>query len=60
VYSRYADDLVFSTQQEAGSAHRLIRGINSVIRDEGFVVNEKKTQVMRAPQPPSRDRPTGK
>jgi RNA-directed DNA polymerase len=49
VYSRYADDLVFSTQQEAGSAHRLIRGINSVIRDEGFVVNEKKTQVMRAP-----------
>lgn len=49
VYSRYADDLVFSTKQEAGSAHRLIRGISAVIRDEGFVVNEKKTQIMRAP-----------
>ncbi len=49
VYTRYADDLVFSTNQETGSPHRLIRGISAVTRDEGFVVNEQKTRVMRAP-----------
>ena len=49
VYTRYADDLVFSTIQETDSPHRLIRGISTVTRDEGFVVNEEKTRVMRAP-----------
>jgi len=49
VYSRYADDLVFSTTQETASPHRLIRGISAVTSDEGFVVNEQKTRVMRAP-----------
>lgn len=49
VYSRYADDLVFSSKDEAASPHRLIRGISTVITDEGFVVNEDKTRVMRAP-----------
>ena len=49
VYSRYADDLVFSSKQEGVAPHRLIRGISSVIADEGFVVNGEKTRVMRAP-----------
>ena len=49
VYSRYADDLVFSSKEEEASPHRLIRGISSLITDEGFVVNEDKTRVMRAP-----------
>lgn len=49
VYSRYADDLVFSCKEEAASPHRLIRGISSVIADEGFVVNGEKTRIMRAP-----------
>ncbi|NQW39954.1 MAG: RNA-directed DNA polymerase [Cyanobacteria bacterium] len=49
VYTRYADDLVLSTIQETDSPHRLIRGISAVTRDEGFVVNEEKTRVMRAP-----------
>ena len=49
VYSRYADDLVFSTKLEAASPHRLVRGISAVISDEGFVVNEGKTRIMRAP-----------
>jgi RNA-directed DNA polymerase len=48
-YSRYADDLVFSTNQETASPHSLIRGICAVITDEGFVVNGEKTRVMRAP-----------
>ena len=49
VYTRYADDLIFSTNQETVSAHRLIRGTSGVIQDEGFAVNETKTRVMRAP-----------
>lgn len=49
VYSRYADDLVFSTCEDSASPHRLIRGITAVIADEGFVVNEEKTCVMRGP-----------
>ena len=49
VYSRYADDLVFSTKDQASSPHRLIRGISAVIADEGFVVNGEKTRVMRSP-----------
>lgn len=49
VYSRYADDLVLSTNDETASPHRLIRGISAVIMDEGFVVNGEKTKVMRAP-----------
>ena len=49
LYSRYADDLVFSTKNKLSSPHRLIRGISSIISDEGFIVNEAKTRVMRAP-----------
>lgn len=49
VYSRYADDLVFSTNAGTASPHRLISGICAVIIDEGFAVNSEKTRVMRAP-----------
>lgn len=48
-YSRYADDLVFSTSAEDASPHRLIRIVSTIIREQGFEVNPSKTRVMRAP-----------
>jgi RNA-directed DNA polymerase len=48
-YSRYADDLVFSTSADAASPHRLIRAVSTIIDDEGFVINSEKTRVMRSP-----------
>ena len=48
-YTRYADDLVISTKAKDASPHRMIRGIAAVVMAEGFVVNEDKTRVMRAP-----------
>ncbi len=44
-YSRYADDLVFSSNNER--MPDLIPFIKEVIKSEGFVVNEDKVRVMR-------------
>ncbi len=46
-YSRYADDLILSTNEAKALPHRLINGISMVIADEGFQVNKKKTRIMR-------------
>jgi RNA-directed DNA polymerase len=46
-YSRYADDLVFSSSDENANAPAMIEGAQKVVEDSGFVVNEKKTAVMR-------------
>jgi RNA-directed DNA polymerase len=48
-YSRYADDLVFSSSSEDASAHRLIRAVTNITSSERFVVNTSKTKIMRAP-----------
>jgi len=48
-YSRYADDLIFSTTLEDSAPHRLIKSISSIIFEEGFKVNQSKTRLMRAP-----------
>ena len=48
-YSRYADDLIFSTTLEDSAPHRLIKSISSIIFEEGFEVNHSKTRLMRAP-----------
>ena len=48
-YSRYADDLVFSTKSDDASPHRLTKAIEGIVRNEGFKVNQKKTRVMRSP-----------
>lgn len=48
-YTRYADDLVFSTSHDDASAHRLIRSVTTIAADEGFTVNSSKTRIMRAP-----------
>jgi len=49
-YSRYADDLVFSTSDEDAKPHLLIRTVESIVRDLGFELNVEKTKIMRAPR----------
>lgn len=44
-YSRYADDLAFSSQNEQFSQN--ISFFRKIIRDEGFEVNEKKVVIAR-------------
>ena len=43
-YSRYADDFTFSGEN---FTHSLVEFIYSVIKSEGFDINEKKTVIMR-------------
>lgn len=48
VYTRYADDLTFSTEvYDKPELDRLMKTIRYIVRDEGLVINEKKTRVMR-------------
>lgn len=44
-YSRYADDLVFSSNDR--NFARLIPLFREIVRSEGFVVNEKKLSIMK-------------
>jgi RNA-directed DNA polymerase len=46
-YTRYADDLTFSGDFDAGS---LIEFVRSVLRENGFLLNENKTRLMRQHQ----------
>ena len=47
-YSRYADDLTFSSSGEARErVGYLLARVRHICQDEGFVVNEKKTRVLR-------------
>lgn len=48
-YTRYADDLVLSTQETDIRSGMVTRIVRQIVRAEGFEVNEKKTRVMRAP-----------
>lgn len=45
-YTRYADDLTLSSDDE-DSLLRVMDVANRIIADEGFVVNEDKTRIMR-------------
>ena len=49
-YSRYADDLYFSTPRNLSfdETNQLLNRIRTVIRRSGYRVNEKKTHVQRA------------
>jgi len=50
-YSRYADDLAFSGDEEfARRSRRFIAAAGAIIADEGFAINTRKTRVMRASQ----------
>ena len=46
-YSRYADDLTFSGSADL-AAHRLVRAVTGLAREEGFAVNPAKTRVQRS------------
>ena len=47
-YTRYADDLTFSGGDDFGRRVRRVAGLVAVIAgDEGFVLNHRKTRVMR-------------
>ncbi|MCW5907189.1 MAG: RNA-directed DNA polymerase [Chitinophagales bacterium] len=45
VYTRYADDLTFSTKQEIKATH--LQDIMEIIRSEKFLLNDKKTRLSR-------------
>lgn len=46
-YTRYADDMAFSGEFEPGE---LIRFVREVLRSTGYVLNEKKTRLMKPHQ----------
>jgi RNA-directed DNA polymerase len=45
-YSRYADDMIFSTKSPEGSLPNIIE-VGQIINEEGFIVNEKKTKIFK-------------
>ena len=48
-YSRYADDLAFSSHQNNGrDVNALKKWVNTIVREEGFALNTVKTRVMSA------------
>ncbi len=52
-YTRYADDLTFSVAQGTenfGSVDHLLSFVHKVVKEEGFVVKDEKTKVMKAHQ----------
>jgi hypothetical protein len=56
-YTRYADDLTFSGNEESlNQIGSLMNNVRSIVAFEGFVVNEEKTRVLRAAR---RQRVTG-
>lgn len=48
-YTRYADDLVFSSRSDDPDAARLVHAVTRIAGDEGFQVNDRKTRIMRSP-----------
>ncbi|MBS1796594.1 MAG: RNA-directed DNA polymerase [Acidobacteria bacterium] len=46
-YTRYADDLTFSTEDRDAAIGRLLAQVRFVVEKQGFKVNEKKTRVLR-------------
>lgn len=47
-YSRYADDLVFSSKAKNADARSMLDFISRIVEDEKFHINPSKTAVMRA------------
>ncbi len=46
-YTRYADDLTFSSKKPARHVQKLLWRSRQIIRDEGFIINKPKTRIMR-------------
>ena len=55
-YTRYADDLTFSSKEPSDRVGYLLARVRHIAGDEGFTVNEKKTRVLR---PAARQSVTG-
>lgn len=49
-YTRYADDLTFSTNETNAQVGQFIAAVSKISKDEGFTLNVKKTRIMRAPK----------
>jgi retron-type reverse transcriptase len=49
-YTRYADDLTFSTNSEDAHIGHLIAAVGHISRDENFEVKSEKTRIMRSPR----------
>jgi RNA-directed DNA polymerase len=48
VYTRYADDLTFSACGDSlGNIANLMKGTRSIVKSEGFNINEEKTRLLR-------------
>lgn len=45
-YTRYADDLTFSSNEKRAADH-LVHVVRKIVQEEGFQVNDKKTKIMR-------------
>lgn len=45
-YSRYADDLIFSSDEE--KVLKILPLVRQIVREEGFQINEDKTRIMRS------------
>lgn len=46
-YSRYADDITFSTHKKKINKIRILRTISKVVKNNGFSINENKTRVQK-------------
>jgi RNA-directed DNA polymerase len=46
-YTRYADDLVFSTLNKDSDAFGIVKAVEKIAIAEGFAVNQKKTSIKR-------------
>jgi hypothetical protein len=44
-YTRYADDITFSTYKKKINSKRIIRTIDKVVKNNGFSINKEKTRV---------------
>ncbi len=49
VYTRYADDLTFSTSDTAADLGKFLGAVRKITSSEGFEIKNQKTRVMRAP-----------
>ena len=49
-YSRYADDLTFSTNDGDEALGKLMGAVNRIVKVENFELNKKKIRIMRAPR----------
>ena len=49
-YTRYADDLTFSTTQAEPPIGQLIAAVTNIAKDENFEIKREKTRIMRSPR----------